>query len=413
MMKIAIVHEWLETYAGSERVLEQLIACFPTADVFALVDFLAEEDRGFLRGRPVHTSFIQKLPFARRFFRHYLPLMPVAIEQFDLSSYDLVISSNHAVVKGVLTGPDQLHISYVHSPMRYAWDLQHQYLRQTRLDRGIRTLMVRWLLHRLRQWDARSANGVDVFLANSAYIARRIKKAYRRDSIVVPPPVDIDGFPLRHEKDNFFLAVSRFVPYKRVDLIAEAFASMPDSRLVVVGEGPELSRIRAAARGAPNIEFRGQISQAVLVDLMQRARALIHAAEEDFGIAMVEAQACGTPVIAYGRGGARDIIVDLADNQPTGILFEPQSAEAIADAVRQFSAATGRITPQACHNNAARFSCDVFRHRIAGIVDEYLPLARNGFPIDERLRQLQPQSRGVGEIEDTVAGEDLPRRGIG
>lgn len=414
MMRIAIVHEWLETYAGSERVLEQLIACFPTADVFALVDFLAEEDRGFLRGRAVRTSFIQKLPFARRFFRHYLPLMPVAIEQFDLSSYDLVISSNHAVVKGVLTGPDQLHISYVHSPMRYAWDLQHQYLRQTKLDRGIRTLMVRWLLHRLRQWDARSANGVDVFLANSAYIARRIKKAYRRDSIVVPPPVDIDGFPLRLEKDNFFLAVSRFVPYKRVDLIVEAFASMPDSRLVVVGEGPELSRIRAAARGVPNIDFRGQTPQAVLVDLMQRARAFIHAAEEDFGIAMVEAQACGTPVIAYGRGGARDIIVDLADNQPTGILFEPQSADAIADAVRQFIASTPRITPQACRNNAARFSCDVFRRRIAGIVDEYLPLARNGFPIDERLRQLQPQSGGLsGEIEDSVADEDWPRRGIG
>jgi glycosyltransferase involved in cell wall biosynthesis len=372
-MKVAIVHEWLETYAGSERVLEQLIACFPTADVFAIADFLPAEARGFLQGRPVRTSFIQKLPFARRHFRHYLGLMPFAVEQFDLSGYDLVLSSSHAVAKGVLTGPDQLHVSYVHSPMRYAWDLQHRYLRQAGLERGVKSVLARLLLYRLRRWDATSANGVDLFLANSEYIARRIRKAYRRDAIVVSPPVDVESFALETEKEDFFLIASRFVPYKRVDLVVEAFAAMPEHRLIVVGDGPERRRVHAAARRAFNIEFREPLSRAELVRLMQKAQAFLCAAEEDFGIAMVEAQACGTPVIAYGRGGARDIVIDVADEaagDPTGILFEPQSAEAIAQAVRQFDVLKGRIVPQACRNSAMRFSQANFRKRVTELIAE-------------------------------------------
>lgn len=378
-MKVAIVHEWLETYAGSERVLEQLIACFPSADVFAIVDFLPADARGFLQGRPVHTSFIQKLPFARRGFRHYLGLMPLAIEQIDLSGYDLVLSSSHAVAKGVLTGPDQLHISYVHSPMRYAWDLQHQYLRQARFDRGFKGFLARSLLLWLRQWDARSANGVDIFLANSEYIARRIRKTYRRDAIVVPPPVDVESFAIAIEKDDFFLVASRFVPYKRVDLVVEAFAALPDRRLVVVGEGPEQRRVRAAARGAFNVEFKEPVPHAELVHLMQRAQAVLCAAEEDFGITMVEAQACGTPVIAYRRGGARDIVADINDprvTHPTGMLFEPQSAEAIVLAVRQFEIVKGRIRAETCRANALRFSCAAFRSRIFDVVGESASSAR-------------------------------------
>ena len=187
-MRVAIVHEWLEHYAGSERVLEQLLKCYPEADVFAVVDFMPPKERAFLAGRPVTTSFIQKLPFARSRFRNYLQLMPLAVEQFDLASYDLIISSNHAVAKGVLTGPKQVHVSYVHSPMRYAWDLQAQYLRESGVEKGPKSLYVRWLLHKMRVWDASSANGVDVFIANSSYIAKRIQKAYRREAIVVRRP---------------------------------------------------------------------------------------------------------------------------------------------------------------------------------------------------------------------------------
>lgn len=368
-MKVAIVHEWLESYVGAEHVTEQLIACFPAADLFAVVDFLPKQSRGFLQGRPVRTSFIQNLPFSRRMFRQYLALMPLAIEQLDMTGYDVVISSNHAVAKGVLTGPDQLHISYVHSPMRYAWDLQHQYLRQMGLERGIKSMLTRWLLHRMRQWDARSANGVDVFVANSAYIARRIQKTYRRDSIVIPPPVAVEDFTLETNKDDFFLVVSRFVPYKRIDLIVTAFAEMPEHRLLVVGDGPERSRIHAAARGAKNIEFKAPVSKIELINLLQRSCAFIYAAEEDFGITMVEAQACGTPVIAYRRGGASEIVIDIESESPTGILFESQTSEAIVHAVQRFELVRDRITAAACRENALRFSIINFRAKITALVE--------------------------------------------
>jgi glycosyltransferase involved in cell wall biosynthesis len=368
-LKVAIVHEWLETYAGSERVLEQLIACFPSADLFAIVDFLPKQSRGFLQGRPVRTSFIQKLPFSRRLFRHYLALMPLAIEQLDMTGYDLVISSNHAVAKGVLTGPDQLHISYIHSPMRYAWDLQNQYLRQIGLERGIKSILIRWLLHRMRQWDVRSANGVDVFVANSAYIARRIRKAYRRESVIIPPPVAVEDFKLETNKENFFLVVSRFVPYKRIDLIVAAFAKMPEYRLLVVGDGPERVRIHAAAGGTRNIEFREPASKIELINLLQRSRAFICAAEEDFGITMVEAQACGTPVIAYRHGGASEIVSDIDAESPTGILFEPQTSEAIVRAVRHFETMRDRITAEACRKNSLRFSVQHFHAEIIALIE--------------------------------------------
>jgi glycosyltransferase involved in cell wall biosynthesis len=368
-MKTAIVHEWLDTLAGSERVVAEMLQCFPDADLFALVDFLPESSRGFLQGRTVHTSFIQKLPFARRRFRHYLPLMPVAIEQFDLRGYDLILSSSHAVAKGVITGPDQIHVSYVHSPMRYAWDMQAQYLRQTRMDRGLTSLYVRWILHRLRQWDVRTANGVDVFIANSRYVARRIHKVYRRDSIVVHPPVDVDRFSLARDHGGPYLVASRLAPYKRIDLVVEAFTRLPDRQLIVVGDGSEKARIMAVAGKAPNISFRGAVAQDELIRLMQQARAVVFAAEEDFGIAMVEAQACGAPLIAFGRGGALDIL-DPAADAPTGCLFPEQTADAIVAAVHAFEERETAISPEACRRNAERFSRDVFRSRLMAVVDE-------------------------------------------
>lgn len=367
-MKVAIVHEWLETYAGSERVLEQLLTCWPQADLFAVCDFMDEEERLFLRGRKVHTSFIQRLPGARKHFRKYLGLMPIAIEQFDLSGYDLVVSSSHAVAKGVITGPGTLHVSYVHSPMRYAWDLQHQYLRQSNMERGLKGLYARRLLARMREWDQFSAARPDVIVANSSYIAARIEKCWRRPSEVVHPPVDLEGFLFQEQKQDYYLIASRIVPYKRIELVAQAFAHMPDRRLIIVGDGPSADLVKREAAGAQNIELRGRVGQSEFVALMQGARAAIFAAEEDFGISTVEAQACGTPVIAFGKGGACDIV------RPgeTGLLFREQSAESIRDAVVRFEALETPISAAACRENAERFSREQFRSRMAGLVERHI-----------------------------------------
>ena len=369
-MKVAIVHEWLESYAGSERVVEQLLEIWPDADLFAVCDVLPDAERGFLGGRPVRTSFIQRLPFARKHFRKYLGLMPIAVEQFDLAGYDLVVSSNHAVAKGVITGPGQLHVSYIHSPMRYAWDLQHQYLRQARLETGLKGAYTRWLLHRLRLWDRSSAAGVDSLVANSGYIAERIRKVWRREAAVIHPPVDVTRFGLgTAPRGDHYLLASRMVPYKRVELVVEAFRRMPGRRLVVTGDGPSEPLVRAAAEGAPNVELRGRVPQAELIALTQTARAFVFAAEEDFGIAMVEAQACGTPLIAYRRGGARDIVRE----GETGLLFPEQSAEAVMAAVERFEALPAPIAPEACRANALRFSEEAFRAAIRAHVEALLP----------------------------------------
>jgi glycosyltransferase involved in cell wall biosynthesis len=370
-VKVAIVHEWFDSYAGSERVVEQMLALFPDADVFGVVDFLSEADRAFLGGRPVHTTFIQKLPFARRAFRNYLPLMPLAIEQLDVSAYDLVLSSSHAVAKGVLTGPDQVHVSYVHSPIRYAWDLQHQYLAESGLRENAKGVLARVMLHYMRMWDCRTAPGVDLFIANSTFIGRRIRKVYGRDSVVVHPPVDVQSFPLRTAKENFYLAATRMVPYKKMPILVEAFARMPSRRLVVVGEGPDLERCRKLAAGIPNVQLVGRVPTDQLRDYMQRARAFVFAAEEDFGITLVEAQACGTPVIAYGRGGARDIVRSIDDSElPTGLFFDKQTPESVISAVARFEAAAGRFSPLACRAQAERFSISAFRNAYRQHVDD-------------------------------------------
>ena len=361
-MKVAIVHDWLVTYAGAERVLEQMLAVYPDADLFSLIEFVPEEERAFLGGRTVQTSFLQRLPGVRRRYRSFLPLMPLAIEQFDLSGYDLVLSSSYAVAKGVLTGPDQLHVCMCYSPMRYAWDLQHQYLRETRLN-GLRGIPARWFLHRIRMWDYRTASGVDDFIAISHFIARRIWKVYRRESTVIYPPVDVDNFSPEGPREDFYVTASRMVPYKRIDLIVEAFAGMPERRLIVIGDGPEGSRIRA--RAGSNIQFLGQQPFEVLRDHLRRARAFVFAAEEDFGIAPLEAQACGTPVIAYGKGGVLETIPGLISPQPTGVLYDQQEPEALRRAVATFENEMARFTPEACRQNALRFAPARFRRELA------------------------------------------------
>jgi glycosyltransferase involved in cell wall biosynthesis len=371
-MKVAIVHEWLDTYAGSERVLEQMLAVWPEADLYALCDFLPDRERTFLGGKTPRTTFIQRLPFARKRFRMYLGLMPLAIESLDLSGYDLVVSSSHAVAKGAITAPGTLHLSYVHSPMRYAWDLQAQYLRESRLDRGFKGAYARWLLHRLRLWDHASAARPDAILANSHYIAERIRKVWRREAEVLHPPVDTDAFTPVAEKQDFYLIASRMVPYKRVDLAAAAFRRMPGRKLVIVGDGPQMAAVRQAAGDAPNITFRGHVAKAELVALMQAARACLHIAEEDFGIAMVEAQACGTPMLAFGRGGSRDIVRTPEESDtPTGVLFAEQTAEALIDTVERFEG-MGVFSAEACRANAERFSAATFRDGLRDAVARHL-----------------------------------------
>ena len=307
-MRTAIVHDWLPVYAGAERVLEQMIEVRPEADLFSLIDFVPPEDRAFLRGKPVETSFLQRMPLARTQYRTYLPLAPLAIEQFDLTGYDLVVSSSYVVAKGVLTSARQLHVSYVHSPVRYAWDLYWQYLREGRMERGLRSVAARAVLHYLRLYDVATAPRVDVFVANSQNVARRIWKTYRRRAAVLYPPVDTDAFTLERDKDDYYVTVSRLVPYKKVALLVEAFRRMPGRRLIVIGDGPERAKIEALA--GPNVEVWGQQPAEVVRRTVAHARAFVFAAEEDFGIAPVEAQACGTPVIAYGVGGARETVLD-------------------------------------------------------------------------------------------------------
>jgi glycosyltransferase involved in cell wall biosynthesis len=366
--RVAVVHDWLVTYAGSERVLAQILRMWPDAELFSLVDFFPDDERHVFGGKRANTSFIQRLPRARTAFRSYLPLMPIAIEQFDLSAFDLVISSSHAVAKGVITSPNQVHVSYVHSPIRYAWDLQHQYLTQAGAVRGVKSWIARAVLHYMRIWDQRTANGVDTFVANSAFIGRRIRKIYGCDAQVVYPPVEIDRFEPGTRRDDFYLIASRMVPYKRVPLIVEAFAKLPQRKLVVIGDGPDFERAKALA--GPNVTLLGYQSSDALVDYMQRARAFVFAAEEDFGISVVEAQACGTPVIAYGRGGALESVIESADPRfGTGVFFHEQSVASIVDAIGRFEA-HAPFDPEVCRQNAARFSVGRFRREFLRVVEQ-------------------------------------------
>ncbi|NKF21896.1 glycosyltransferase family 4 protein [Solimonas marina] len=366
-LKVAVVHDWLVTYAGAEKVLEQILACYPQADLFSVIDFLDDAARAKLGGKHAKTTFIQRLPWAKTKYRTYLPLMPIAIEQLDLSGYDVVISSSHAVAKGVITGPDQTHVCYIHSPIRYAWDLQHQYLKESHLEKGVMSILARFILHKIRIWDIRSAHGVDVFVSNSKFISRRVKKFYGRKSSVIYPPVDTDNFTIEKNKKDYFLTASRMVPYKKIPMIIEAFSLLPDKQLVVIGDGPEMENVKSKA--GKNIHILGYQPFDVLRQHMQDARAFVFAAEEDFGIVPVEAQACGTPVIAFGRGGAVETVV-TGEQNPTGVLFEEQTAESLAAAIEAFDAKRLSFLPENCRRNAERFSISAFKHNLINAINE-------------------------------------------
>jgi glycosyltransferase involved in cell wall biosynthesis len=368
-MKIAIVTDWLVVYGGAEKVLEQILEVFPEADLFSLVDFLPEHQRKIIHNKNVTTTFIQKLPFAKKKYRNYLPLMPLAIEQLDLSNYDVIFSSSYAVAKGVITGPNQLHICYCHSPIRYAWDLQFQYLKESGLTKGIKSLFVRYILHKIRLWDYRTANGVDYFIANSKFIGNRIWKVYRRKSEVIYPPVNITDFDIQGDKEDYYITASRMVPYKKMDLIVEAFSHLPNKKLIVIGDGPDYKKIEKKA--TQNVSLLGYQEFSEMIKYMKNAKAFVFAAEEDFGITPVEAQACGTPVIAYGKGGALETVKDLNSTKyPTGIFYQEQSVKAIIHAINDFEKNQSKFKAEHCRNNAEKFSEERFKREIKKFVEE-------------------------------------------
>ena len=370
-MNIAIAHDWLVTLGGAELVLRELLRIFPGATVFTMIDKMPSEDRDFLGIKSTRTSFLDRLPRIASVYRGMLPLFPAAISSLDVGEFDVVISNSHAVAKGVRTHSAQLHVCYCHSPMRYAWDLRGQYLRESNLAHGIRGFAANRLLNGLQRWDRATSARVDAFVTNSRYIAQRIERAYGRSAVVIYPPVDVDFFRVDSDRragsGDYYFTMSRFVPYKRIDLIARAFARLPNRRLIIAGDGPDAAKVRAAA--GMNVELTGHVERDQAKRLLGGARAFLFAAEEDFGIVPVEAQACGIPVIAYGRGGVLESVRGLDDPTPTGVFFDAQTEDAIVDAVLRFESEAARLDPTACRTNAERFAERVFREQFADLVD--------------------------------------------
>ncbi len=368
-MKYALVHEWLTPKAtgGSELVVRQILNCID-ATLYALIDFESTNSESYLFGRQIGTTFVQQFPQARQGVQKYLPFLPLAIEQLDLRAYDVILSSSHTVAKGVLTSPQQLHICYCHTPMRFAWDLTFDYLRSSGMGRGFQGIATRYLLHRLRQWDVISANRVDYFIANSKHTARRIWRCYRRPATVIYPPVEIERFPFLTSKQDFYVTVSRLVSYKQVSLIVQAFNQLKKP-LVVIGTGPELSQIQKLAQ--PHIKVLGAQPDRVVEEYMAQAKAFVYAAIEDFGMAVVEAQACGTPVIALGAGGALETVRDIRQypDSGTGIFFATQTVEALVAAVEKFEAFQETFNPESARSQAARFTPKIFEERYLAFLE--------------------------------------------
>ena len=360
MLKVAIVHDWLVTNAGAEKVLKSIFEIYPNADIFTLVDFLEPNDREeILNDKYVKTTFIKNLPFARKYFRNYLPLFAKAIESFDLSSYDLIISSSWAVAKGVKKTKKQIHICYCHTPIRYAWDLYDEY---TSSLSAIKNLLVKWTLKRLRRWDLATVDSVDYFIANSQFVCERIKRIYNRSSIVIYPPVNVDKFILHTTKEDFYLTASRLVSYKKTKMIVEAFNAMPDKKLVVIGNGEEYEAIKKIAK--PNINVLGYQNDNVLVSTMQRTKAFVYAAIEDFGIVPIEAMACGTPVIALDDGGTHETVV----NRVNGIHFKKQTVNDIICAVDEFESL--KFNANEISERVESFSTQRFKQEIAEFISK-------------------------------------------
>lgn len=371
-MKIAIIQEWLVSVGGSDKVVKAISDIYPEADIFTLVSSKETLNELKIDSKRVTNSFIQKFPRSRKNHRIYLPLFPIAIEQFNLSDYDLIISSSHSVAKGVLTHGNQLHICYCHSPMRYAWDLYHSYLNEARLDKGIKGVLAKYFLHRIRIWDIASLPRVDHFIANSNYIARRIKKIYNRESTVIYPNIEIDAFLLNEKKDDFYLACSRLVSYKKIDLIVEAFTKWGKRKLVVLGSGPDFKKIKEIAGN--NVEIRGYSPKEQLTEYMGKCKALVFASDEDFGMIPVEAQACGTPVIAFGKGGSLETIIE----NKTGMFFKEQTVDSLIETLNRFEKSGVEFSPHQIREHATRFGEVRFKKEFKQFVDLKLKNFKNG-----------------------------------
>ena len=363
IMKKALVHDWYYVDGGAEKVIRSFNSIWNDFEHYALVDYLNDEDRlNILDGKLVNTSFIQRLPTARKGHQKFLQLFPYAIEQFDLTDYDLVLSSSASVAKGVITNHNQLHICYCHSPVRYAWDLYHQYLRESGLNRGIKGIYAKYVLHKIRNWDLISSKRVDYFIANSQYVARRIKKNYGMESTVIYPPVDTEAFALKIKKEDYYFTASRMVSYKKMDIIIKAFNKMPNQKLIVAGHGPEYDKLKKLAKS--NISLLGFVPDSLMKQHLQNTKAFIYAAEEDFGIVPVEAQACGTPVICFAKGGLKETVVDKV----TGIYFYKQNTDSIINAVSTFEKM--KFDPNIIRQNALKFSKERFEIEIKTFVEE-------------------------------------------
>lgn len=362
-MKKALVCDWLQNFGGSEKCLESFTSIWNDFEIFSLVDYLSKDDReAIVKGKRINTSFIQNLPFANKIFRNYLPLFPLAIESFDLHKFDLVISSSHSVAKNILTNSNQLHISYVHTPMRYAWDLHFNYLNQFSRQ-NVKSQLAKYFLHRIRIWDSCSSNRPDYYIANSINVSKRIKKIYNKESVVIYPPVDVDKFTLCEIKDDYYVTVGRLVPYKKVEMIVEAFKIF-NKKLIIIGIGPELSMLKKNA--SKNIEFLEFQSNEVVVDIVQKAKAFVFAANEDFGIAPIEAQACGTPVICFGAGGSLETVIDGT----TGVYFMRQTAESLLDALHFFESNSDTFHPSEIRKSILRFNRNRFEQEFKDFVDD-------------------------------------------
>ncbi len=367
-VKFALVHDWFTVDGGAEKVCKEILNLYPEADIYSLIDFLNDEDREIiLGGKKSTTSVIQKFPFAKKYYRYYLPWFPYAIEQLNLNKYDLIISSSYAVAKGVLTNSNQTHICYCHSPMRYLWDLYFSYLPKTTwLNFGM-TYLMRLHISRLRQWDVISSNRVDYFIANSENIAQRIQKVYRRDSKVIYPPIDVDSFYISENREDYYVTASRLVPYKKVDLIVSAFKNMPNKKLVVLGDGPEYGKIKRIAQECSNITILGYVGRSDFIDHIAKAKAFINASNEDFGIAPVEAQASGLPVIGFAKGG----LLETTQEGKTAIYFHEQNENSIQNAIAEFEEATLE-SPIYIREFSKKFSSETFNTEMKNTIAKCL-----------------------------------------
>lgn len=370
-MKTALIHDWLVSFGGGEKVLEAIAEIFP-APIFTLLQDEKKLSGTFLDQKKIHVSFIQKLPFAKKLYRHYLPLFPLAIEQFDLSGFDVILSTSHCAAKGVLTGADQLHLCYCFTPLRYGWDLYHQYLGESRLKTGVKGAFAKMFLHYLRMWDQQSAFRVDAFAAISHYVAVRIQKTYGRKAEVIYPPVDTEFFGLSEKKEDFYVTASRMVPYKKMDLIVEAFSEMPDKKLIVIGDGPDWDKVKAKAK--KNIELIGYQSDASLREYLQKAKAFVFAAIEDFGIVPIEAMSTGTPVIAFKKGAVKETVKEGV----SGLFFEEQTVSSIIDAVHAFERKEDAFSPDAVRKEALFFSKKRFQTEFQTFVEEKYQIFQEG-----------------------------------